>query len=292
MIEKLFEIRYSTSVITIFRKTIFGYTLMLTLYLAVNASSFWGANSLIAEFPHPSGWWFGVFNLLVGDDGSRHVVFLFLLGLSSIMGFLGVNRQLAAALAFFSGANLFNGAFLAVNGGNQLLVLLLFLLIFVHEHKKPPLQIMLNNVFWFGVKWQIVMMYLIPAVYKLGGESWLNGSATFYVFQIEEYSNAVFGNMAESNWLVKGTTYGTLAYQLLFPVLVWMKLMKPYLLLLGVLMHLGIAFGMGLPDFGLLMIACYTAFIEPQHVGFLKQKLGIGWLQSRINLQKVDNHSS
>jgi hypothetical protein len=51
-----------------------------------------------------------------------------------------------------------------------------------------------------------------------------------------------------------------LGYQLLFPVLVWIKKIKKMFLLLGILMHLYIAFVMGLVEFGSVMIISYIIF--------------------------------
>jgi hypothetical protein len=57
-------------------------------------------------------------------------------------------------------------------------------------------------------------------------------------------------------------TWGTLLFELCFPVLVWSRAWRPYLLLCGVLFHLGIQLTMGVPHFALVMIASYPCFLS------------------------------
>jgi hypothetical protein len=53
-----------------------------------------------------------------------------------------------------------------------------------------------------------------------------------------------------------------LAYQILFPAVVWFKKIKKPFLILGILMHVYISLVMGLVLFGLIMIICYAIFWE------------------------------
>jgi hypothetical protein len=57
--------------------------------------------------------------------------------------------------------------------------------------------------------------------------------------------------------------YLVIWYQLLFPVLVWIKPIKKWYLLAGIVQHLFIAFVLGLPSFGLIMIVAYAIFYHP-----------------------------
>ena len=57
--------------------------------------------------------------------------------------------------------------------------------------------------------------------------------------------------------------YTVIAYQLLFSVFVWIQPLKKWFLLIGVVQHLFIAFILGLPSFGLIMIVAYAVFHKP-----------------------------
>ena len=56
-------------------------------------------------------------------------------------------------------------------------------------------------------------------------------------------------------------THASLAFELLYPVLIWVPVLRPLMITGAVLLHLGIAFvAPGLTEFGLAMIAANLAF--------------------------------
>ena len=108
---------------------------------------------------------------------------------------------------------------------------------------------------------QICLVYFLAGYAKLLNVDWMSGTAVNDVFKVHDYSlpflynyDGAFGK--ELNFLVIG-------YQLLFPILVWVQRIKKWFLLIGVLQHLFIAFIIGLPSFGFIMIIAYAAFYSP-----------------------------
>lgn len=75
---------------------------------------------------------------------------------------------------------------------------------------------------------------------------------------------------AENQTLSKIATYAVLMYQGLFPLIVWFKKVKIPFLLFGVLMHLGIAFGMGIFTFGIVMCLVYLPFLSADQIEKLR----------------------
>jgi len=63
-------------------------------------------------------------------------------------------------------------------------------------------------------------------------------------------------------WILNLLTWGTLAIEFSLWTLIWIKELRYYVLICGVALHLGIEWAMNVPLFGLLMIACYTNFVE------------------------------
>ena len=64
-------------------------------------------------------------------------------------------------------------------------------------------------------------------------------------------------------WLVNLLTHASLALELLYPVLIWVKIARPLMLAGVVAMHLGIAvMSPGLTEFALVMIAANLAFVS------------------------------
>jgi hypothetical protein len=108
---------------------------------------------------------------------------------------------------------------------------------------------------------QVCIVYFFSAVTKLTDESWMNGTAVFQTSQINHYSLPWFTQHSSGlRPLFIFLNYLVLGYQLLFPIVVWIKKAKKVFLIIGILMHLYIAFVMGLVSFGLVMILCYIYF--------------------------------
>jgi hypothetical protein len=61
-------------------------------------------------------------------------------------------------------------------------------------------------------------------------------------------------------------THVVILWELSFAYLIWVRPLRPFMLAIGVLMHLGIGAFLGMWTFGLIMIFGYVAFLQPQTV--------------------------
>jgi hypothetical protein len=105
--------------------------------------------------------------------------------------------------------------------------------------------------------YQILLVYFVSSVLKLGGAEWLEGTALYYALVLNEFQ--VLPALSEAAWQVTPfvmlATWFAFAMQLVFPV---MLLWRPtrYVAVVGItLTHLGIAVLLGLWSFSLAMIA-------------------------------------
>ena len=57
-------------------------------------------------------------------------------------------------------------------------------------------------------------------------------------------------------------TYSTLIWEIYFPILVWIKPFRKWMLMFGVLLHIGIGVVVNIPFFGALMIIGYIVFLD------------------------------
>ena len=194
--------------------------------------------------------------------------------LAILMRLLGRGEKLMDIAIYFFTANIFNGMYMATNGGHRLLLIFLFLLIFADEDIPwdqgdgyAKTGRVFTNAVLLLVQIQVAIVYLISGVSKLYGEHWLDGSALEYVLSIPEFTLPWVADMAGGNWFLQVATYTALVYQLLFPFLVWIRKVKAPFLIIGVIMHLSIAFVMGLMDFGLIMILAYLPFLPDNQAG-------------------------
>jgi len=109
---------------------------------------------------------------------------------------------------------------------------------------------------------QLVFIYLFTGFHKCASNVWYRGEALYYVFQQPVWSRH------DLTWLVNPIvigllTYGTLLFEaLLFPVLVWPKSTRHWVLLAGVLFHLGISLSMRVFVFGEIMPLLYLSFVD------------------------------
>src|SRR5205814_9016912 len=74
--------------------------------------------------------------------------------------------------------------------------------------------------------------------------------------------------------VMTGSTMFTLAFEIGFPFLVWYRAMRGPMLIAGVFLHLGIAMGMGLVTFSLVMLTMLLSFVPPEAVHRWLERVG------------------
>ncbi|HVJ20919.1 MAG TPA: HTTM domain-containing protein [Polyangiaceae bacterium] len=114
---------------------------------------------------------------------------------------------------------------------------------------------------WFQrlVALQVAYVYLNAYTGKAGQASWRNGSAVAEILSSEALSTTPITGLSLLGPLL---TWSTLIFELCFPVLVWSRSLRPYLLVAGILFHIGIQLTMAIPGFGLVMVASYACFLS------------------------------
>jgi hypothetical protein len=173
---------------------------------------------------------------------------------------------------------------LATDAGENMIVLLSWLLCFTDSSayfclfrirpRKPlwgsftSVVNMLHNAARFLIAWQICMTYFWAAFWKLGGDDWRNGTVMYTILHIQRFEPfpALSNALAANSVIVALLTYSTLAVQMSFPFLMWNQRVKPYIVFLGVAIHAGIAFVMGLVSFSLTMIFADLSLLSDQQI--------------------------
>jgi predicted DCC family thiol-disulfide oxidoreductase YuxK len=124
----------------------------------------------------------------------------------------------------------------------------------------------MSNAFFLLIKIQVVLVYLSAGIYKLGGSLWQNGMALYYILQSESYGHPMLAKlMVEFPILSLIGTYATLLFQITFPWLVWNKKLRPFYILWGFGLHLGMIFAMGLLTFGSNMCLMFLVFFKDSY---------------------------
>ncbi len=294
--------------IELFRRILYLFLLLNALSLLPIANEIFGYHGIVGT----SGWntsvpWYSqgskaLLNVLSHPLNSPNpwIAYFFVFGqiTALIFGLFKFWPRLSAIAVYFFTTNLFLKGYLVFTGGEALINILLFYLIFIHsgfskkKEKDIPISVfqnVLNNTFYWILLIQICVVYLFSTLYKFGDAYWQSGEALMYIARVDAFSGDSMRFFFADNPVLSAIgTYIALIYQGLFPILVWVKRIKIPFLILGVIVHLGIAFGMGIFTFGIVMILTYILFLDINQIKVLKCKLK-RWLRFKAdNLDKVN----
>jgi hypothetical protein len=169
---------------------------------------------------------------------------------------------ITALMLYYSAAEAFNS-------GMMLMMMLAFYGSVILTNSDNPYRKALTNLAALACVIQIGLVYFAAAMYKLGGTQWPSGTALYYALHIDRFSSDLWlGSSAlRSAMLMKILTWTALAYQLLFPVMLFVKRGRNVFLMVGVVFHLFIWVVMHLWDFALAMIFSYSILIQDDLAG-------------------------
>jgi hypothetical protein len=96
--------------------------------------------------------------------------------------------------------------------------------------------------------------------YKFASQVWREGSAFWLGAALPHFSSGLLPRWAEIDWLMRACTWGALAYETLFP-LILVRRARAVMATLGLIVHAGSGLFMALPQFGLLMASLIALFL-------------------------------
>jgi hypothetical protein len=112
---------------------------------------------------------------------------------------------------------------------------------------------------------QLSVIYLATAWTKMRGTTWNDGTAVSYALRVGDLERFPVPHLLTDSVLVTNLmTYGTLATEVALGVLVWNRRARPWVLGLGVALHLGIDYSMRVGFFTFAMLVLYLAFVPPE----------------------------
>lgn len=115
------------------------------------------------------------------------------------------------------------------------------------------------------VQLQFCLIYLCTAWEKANGRDWWNGSALYYVTRLDDlFGNIPFPMLLFSYIpLVKVLGVSVLIYEMSLPIALWIKELRPYAIIAGILFHCALCWTMVLFLFHPLMLVGLLSFVEP-----------------------------
>jgi hypothetical protein len=251
-----------------------------TIALAPDLDAFFSHSGLLAGQPKAGGAWglLAVFH----SDGAVQVLFAVLL-VSCLALIVGYQTRLAAVLVFVGILSFERRNPYVFNTGDGLLRLIAFYLMLAPAGASLSVDRwrQARERFWefpLRAPWalrllqiQLSVLYIAGLWVKLQGTTWNNGTAVSYSMRISDLTRFPMpGFLTHSALLANLMTYGTVAVELSIPILVWNRRLRPWVLLVGVGLHLGIEYSIRVGFFSLAMLTLYLSFLNP------------AWAQARL----------
>lgn len=128
------------------------------------------------------------------------------------------------------------------------------------------------------------VIYFFAGISKLQGPSWWAGEAMWRAFANLEYQSADMTWLAWHPMLINLITHTCILWEVLFCVLIWLKLWRPLMLAGAVIMHLGIGACLGMWTFGLIMLVGCASFLPNEGV----RRILEGWVSARSAKTEIE----
>lgn len=107
-------------------------------------------------------------------------------------------------------------------------------------------------------------LYVMTAASKLGTPVWWSGDATWYLIMDAQHQLIDLGWLVNYNLLINGITHLWLLAEILFPILVWQRGLRPLMLVVSSIMWLWTALITGLIGYAALMLCANVIFLGPR----------------------------
>ncbi|SDZ17356.1 DCC1-like thiol-disulfide oxidoreductase family protein [Thermoactinomyces sp. DSM 45892] len=201
---------------------------------------------------------------------------LFYLGIViTILYILGYKGRVTSVLFFiFTYSILQRNGFLDDGGDNLLRVLLVYMMFtqntayFSFDSKnfwkkrqkdadryKYRISTLFHNFGVLACIIQVCILYFTAGSYQMMGEVWNQGTALYYIMQVDQFSTPLLKHtLASHEWLLVIFTYLSIWVKLAFPFMLFNRTTKYIAVFSIFFFHLGIAVGMGLITFSAVMI--------------------------------------
>jgi uncharacterized membrane protein YphA (DoxX/SURF4 family) len=184
---------------------------------------------------------------------------------------LGYRPRLAALVAWALAVSFAHSNLYLHNGGDQLKLFLLLMLVFLPTDgrwaiRRHPLARNVNGVLvrpWplRLLMLQITLVYFMNGVYKWMGPAWRDGSVMHSVAHNPSWTHFSPNYLPLPDDALKVLAWITVAWELLFPLLVWIPLTRKATLWLGVFFHVGTLVHLEVGLFPLYALCYYVPLI-------------------------------
>ena len=125
----------------------------------------------------------------------------------------------------------------------------------------------LSNVGVRLIQVHVCALYLLIATTKLGTPTWWSGMATWHLLVDANHRLINLESLAANDNLMDVVSHGWVAFELLFPVLIWVRVLRPLLLIVATIVWLLTALVTGQIGYCLLMAFANLVFVSVSRIG-------------------------
>jgi hypothetical protein len=126
------------------------------------------------------------------------------------------------------------------------------------------------------IQFELALLYFASFCWKAQGAPWVQGTALFYVYHLDEIRRFPVPGWFLSPGILKLGTWAALALEFSLGTLIWIRDFRYILLALGVLFHLTLEYSLNLPMFQWDVLTAYVLFIDPPDL----ERAG-NWIRAR-----------
>jgi hypothetical protein len=109
---------------------------------------------------------------------------------------------------------------------------------------------------------QLGILYLASFCFKIRGSTWRNGTALYYALHLREVRQFPVPHFVYQPSLLRLGSWSVLAFELLFPLLVWFRPFRKPVLIAGIVFHLCLEYCLNVPMFQWDVLASYVLFLD------------------------------
>jgi hypothetical protein len=113
------------------------------------------------------------------------------------------------------------------------------------------------------IQFELALLYFAGFCSKIEGGSWVQGSALYYVYHLDELQRFPIPSWFFHPAILRLGTWFALALEFSLGVLIWIKELRYPLLAVGVLFHLSLEYSLNIPMFQWDVLTAYILFVDP-----------------------------
>jgi hypothetical protein len=265
-----------TSSLALFRIAFGLVAVVWTLTLIPDLSDFFGPSGVL---PDNTAYSIGQWGLLDLFNDPRVLLAVFALTLGSAIAVtVGLFTRCAAVMLWLGIVSFEHRDVLVTNSGDGVLRMFAFFCMLAPAGAALSIDRLRksdNGDFWEFPKrspWalrliqiQVSVGYLAAVWDKVHTVPWTDGTAVSYALRLDDVHRlATPAFVTHSVILVNALTYGTLALEFALGILIWNRRARPWVLAMGICMHLAIDSSILVGFFSYVMLVGYLAFVPPE----------------------------